>query len=120
MIKLQDILQIHLRISEEDIAKLRLHPRTYISAILEERDRIHRNVAVKLKGGTGSFRSIDEKPCFTINSDKFNKGQRFHGLDKFHLNNSVQDYTYLCEVICSELFLQAGVPTPERPMPLLR
>jgi spore coat protein CotH len=42
--------------------------------------------------------------------DKFAKGQVFHGLDKFHLANSVQDPSYLSELICGELFRAAGVP----------
>jgi len=42
--------------------------------------------------------------------DKFTKGQLFHGLDKFHLANSVQDPSYLAELICGELFRAAGVP----------
>ena len=36
----------------------------------------------------------------------------FHGLEKFHLNNSVQDGTYLHEFVCSTLMALAGVPAP--------
>jgi len=42
--------------------------------------------------------------------DKFQKGQSFHGLDKFHLNNSVQDGTLMWELVSGHLFRQAGVP----------
>ena len=42
--------------------------------------------------------------------NKFREKQNFHALDKFHLNNSVQDETYACESICSDLNLAAGVP----------
>ena len=42
--------------------------------------------------------------------DKFKDDQRFHGMDKFHLANSVQDPSYLSELICGELFRAAGVP----------
>jgi hypothetical protein len=31
-------------------------------------------------------------------------------LDKIHLNNSVQDRSYLTEILCGDLFLAAGVP----------
>src|SRR5260370_9148043 len=51
-----------------------------------------------------------DRPALTLNFDKFNEGQRFHGLDKIHLNNSVQDPTWMTETICSELFRDAGVP----------
>jgi spore coat protein H len=65
---------------------------------------------VHLKGAAGSFRGIDDKPSLTVNMDKFVKGQRFHGMDKFHLANSLQDPSYVSELICGELFRAAGVP----------
>src|SRR5439155_23129644 len=44
------------------------------------------------------------------NFDKFVPGQKFHRLDKIHLNNSVSDPTYMTEILCRELFAAAGVP----------
>jgi hypothetical protein len=69
-------------------------------------------VAVRLKGGPGSFRPLEDKPAFTVNFGRMAPGQKFHGLKKLHLNNSVQDHTYLAEKISRELFDAAGVPTP--------
>src|SRR5205814_289689 len=51
-------------------------------------------------------------PAFTLNFDRFVPGQTFHGLKKVHLNNSVQDRTFLSEKISRELFEAAGVPVP--------
>src|SRR5204863_7513253 len=48
----------------------------------------------------------------TLNFAKFRPEQRFHGLRKIHLNNSVEDPSYLNEVLGSELFRAAGVPAP--------
>ncbi len=70
---------------------------------------IYTNVAVHLKGSY-TFQPIDAKPSLTLNFDKFARGQRFHGLDKIHLNNSVQDPSYLCEKLARDLFNRAGVP----------
>jgi hypothetical protein len=70
---------------------------------------VYTNVAVHLKGSY-TFQGIDEKPSLTLNFDKFTPGQRFHGLDKIHLNNSVQDPSYLCEKLAREMFVAAGVP----------
>jgi len=67
---------------------------------------------VHLKGAAGSFRSIDQKPAFTLNFDKFISNQSFHGLQKFSLNDSVQDRSFLSEQISRELFEAAGVPAP--------
>src|ERR1043165_2116213 len=69
--------------------------RSNVLATVREGDAVYRNVTVHLKGGAGSFRSLDQKPAFTLNFDKFEEGQRFHGLKKIHLNNSVQDQSYL-------------------------
>src|SRR6185295_19057906 len=48
----------------------------------------------------------------TLNFDKFARGQRFHGLQKIHLNNSVQDPSYLSEALARQLFLDVNVPAP--------
>lgn len=88
-------------------------PREDVQATVREGSAVYTNVAVHLKGSAGSFRPIDsEKPALTLNFDKFAKGQRFHGLQKVYLNNSVQDPSYISEIICRELFAKAGVPSP--------
>jgi spore coat protein CotH len=42
--------------------------------------------------------------------DKFVDDQLYRGMDKFHLANSVQDGSYLSELLCGEMFVAAGVP----------
>ena len=69
-------------------------------------------VGLHIKGRVGSFRPIDDKPALTLSFDKFTPGQRFYGLRKVYLNNSVEDPTYLNEALGSELFRAAGVPAP--------
>jgi hypothetical protein len=80
-----------------------------VKATVREGRAVYTNVALHLKGSY-TFQAIDEKPSLTLNFDKFVSGQRFRGLDKIHLNNSVQDPTYLCEKLARELFTAAGVP----------
>jgi spore coat protein H len=45
-----------------------------------------------------------------VNMDKFGEEQTFHGMDKWHLSNSLQDPTYLTELICGEMYRAEGVP----------
>jgi spore coat protein H len=78
---------------------------------VKEGGRVYTNVEVHLKGGVGSYRPVNDNPGLTLNFEKNAQGQRFHGLKKFSLNNSVQDSTYLSEKICRELFNAAGSPT---------
>lgn len=80
-----------------------------VKATVREGDTVYTNVAMHLKGSF-TFQPLDGKPSITLNFDKFAPGQRFHGLDKIHLNNSLQDATYLCEKLSRDLFREAGVP----------
>jgi hypothetical protein len=102
----------HLRldIARTNMDSLRREPRRYVRATVRDGDTVYTNVAVHLKGAAGSFRGVDDRPALTLNFDKFKDGQTWRGLDKFHLNNSVQDGSYLAEAVCAELFLKAGVP----------
>lgn len=105
------VLKLILRGDKED--SLRDAPRDYVRGSLQEdgQPRVP-NVGVKLKGAAGSFREFDDRPGLTLNVDKYAKGQRFHGMKRFHLNNGVQDGTLLNEWLGSEVFRAAGYPAP--------
>jgi hypothetical protein len=77
---------------------------------LIEGTTIYRDIGVHLKGAAGSFRGVDDRPALTVSFDKFTPDQHFFGLSKIHLNNSVQDPSYMSEYICGELFRAADVP----------
>jgi len=109
--KKPQVVELSLEIAPGDYEALKREPRKYVRATLKEGDKTWKNVGVKLKGAAGSFRQIDDKAGLTINMDKNVDGQHFHGLDKFHLNNSVQDPSFVQELICGEIFREAGVPT---------
>jgi len=105
------IPQLRIEIAPANLEKLRGDPRSYVRAnIVEDGKTTLSGVGIKLKGAAGSFREVDDRPALTINTEKFAKDQSFHDLRKFHLNNSVQDDTYLNELLCSELLRSAGVP----------
>jgi hypothetical protein len=107
------IPQLRIEVEKSQLEKLNAEPRTYVKATIEENGRTtYKNVALKLKGAAGSYRDWGDRPALTLNMSKFNKEGQFHDLAKLHLNNSVQDDTYLSELICSELFRKAGVPAP--------
>jgi hypothetical protein len=86
--------------------------RPEVLATVREGGAVYTNVAIHLKGAAGSFRPIDDKPALTLNFSKHVPGQKFHGYSKISLNNSVQDPSFISEVICRELFDAAGVPVP--------
>ena len=70
----------------------------------------YKDVAVKLKGAAGSFQGLDQKPGLTVSLHKFKGAERYHGMEKFHLNNGAQDGSLLNEYIGGEMSRAAGVP----------
>ena len=103
------LTHIRIHLDEPALTALRLHPRIYVRATVAEGTLVYSNVGVHLKGQYGTFQGTDGKPSLTLKFDKFVRGQRFHGLDKLHLNNSVSDPSYLTELLCREPFRAAGV-----------
>src|ERR1051325_1881901 len=115
------IRRVSIEISDDGMNTLRRYhwrrggdtsDRVSVSATVRERGAVYTNVAVHLKGAAGSFRPVDGKPALTLNFAKWAEGQRFHGLQKLSLNNSVQDPAYISEKLCRELYNRAGVPMP--------
>lgn len=107
------IQRLTIRLTKQAAESLRSDPRKWTTATLVENgETIHERVAIKLKGAYGSFRDLDDRPSFTLDMDKHAAGRRFHGLDRFHLNNSVQDESLLRELLGSTIFRDAGIPTP--------
>ncbi len=106
------IPKLEIEIPAQGVTSLKRRGREYVRATIREGGAVYTNVAIRLKGGPGSFRPFDDEPAFTVNFDKFTEGQKFHGLKKIHLNNSVQDRSFVSEKICRELFEAAGVPVP--------
>jgi spore coat protein H len=105
------IPEIKITVEQAEYEKLRNDPRHYVRCeLVENGTATYKSVAIKLKGAAGSFRGVDDRPALTIITDKYQDGQKFHDLKKFHLNNSVQDESYLNELICSEIALKAGIP----------
>src|SRR5207253_9336101 len=101
---------IKIEIKSTNLAALQRNDRAYVPATVREGDIVYTDVGIHLKGAAGSKRDLNDKPALTLNFDKFQDRQKFHGLDKIHLNNSVQDPSYMTELLCGELFRAAGVP----------
>lgn len=109
-----EALELKLAITDDSVEKLRRDARVYVPVTLIEGGKEVARGGVKLKGAAGSFREVDDRPAFTINLGKFEaegaEARGFHGLEKFHLNNSVQDESLLCEWLSAEIFRSAGYP----------
>ncbi|MBK9139849.1 MAG: CotH kinase family protein [Verrucomicrobia bacterium] len=106
------VLDFHIQLTRQNLGALRREPREYTETTVVVNGQTYTNVGVKLKGAAGSFRSVDDQPAMTLHFSKWVKGRRVFGLRRLHLNNSVQDPSYLNEYVGGTLFRDAGVPTP--------
>jgi len=106
------VLPLLIDLAPDELKALQQDNRKFVRTTVREGTNVWKEVGIHVKGAAGSTRDLNDKPALTLAFAKFTPGQRFHGLRKIHLNNSVQDGSYLTENICSELFRKAGVPTP--------
>ncbi len=106
------VRELQIAIDPQGIRSLRQEPREFVSATVKEGATVFADVAIHLKGSVGSFREVDDKPDLTLDFNRFDFQQKFHGLRRIHLNNSVEDPSYCDEMLGSELFRAAGVPAP--------
>ncbi len=104
------IVTVALSVKPAAIESLRANPRSYVEGVMKVGKQTWKSVAVKLKGASGSFQPIDQKPCFTLNFGKYEGAERFHGLKKLHLNNANEDPSFLRQQLCGELVRAAGIP----------
>lgn len=103
--------EIRIHLAAEHVAALRTNPRQDVPATVHGFGETIRRTGLHLKG-RGTFRSIDDKPNFTLEFSRFVAGQRFQDVEKIHLNNSLEDPTYIKEQLGSEFFNRAGIPAP--------
>jgi hypothetical protein len=74
------------------------------------------DVMIRLKGNSsrnGPLSAGSERYSLKIDFDRTVAGQTLHGIDKINLNNGWNDPTQLREVLATELFAAAGVPSPQ-------
>ena len=102
--------QIQVQIPKVSLAKLQKDNRTYVSCDVTVDGRpVFHETGVHLKGHA-TFRNLSGRPSLTLNFSKFTDHQTLMGIRKLHLNNSLEDPSYLCERLASGLYAAAGVP----------
>ena len=99
-----------IEVGRAGMESLRQSPREWVHATLRVGAETFRDVGGHIKGSEGSLQPIDRHPSLTVSFNHFVPDQRLFGLRKIHFNNTAEDPTFMTEVICGELFRQAGVP----------
>jgi spore coat protein H len=72
------------------------------------------------KKGQSTLQPLAEKPSFSVKLDEFEQGADIDGVQKFQLNNSVKDDSYLAEPVAYLTYLRAGVPAPRTALAVVR
>jgi hypothetical protein len=101
---------VAITIDDSGVAALTADPYTAVPATVTYDGYTVPDVGVRLRGKIGSFRTLAGKPKFKIDFDAFVEDQRFWGLERLNLNNSVVDCSYLKEPLGYHIFDLAGVP----------
>jgi hypothetical protein len=104
---------IRVVLAASDLDRLRANPRTDVDAVVTVDGHSLTGVTVHVKGSTGSFRPVEDRPGLTLRFDRSDSDQRGLGHRTLHLNNSVEDASLLQEQLGAALFRIAGVPAPE-------
>lgn len=105
-------IHLRIRLGTNEWTQLAQAHRKYVSATISTDESAGMEVGVHLKGSTGSFRPLNDKPGWTLDFGRYKADQRFRGYRKIHLNNSIEDASTLSEQMGTELFRAAGVPAP--------
>jgi len=108
----RSLQRIKITLCDSETRILRNHPRKYVRGRVEIGGFRYEDAAIHLKGSAGSFQRLDEKPSLTLDFTRFGSLEGFRGLEKIHLNNSVEDPSFLNELIGAECFRAAGIPVP--------
>jgi len=103
--------RIEIQLDESPLAALRKAPRTDVAARARVDGWPWVKLSLHLKGATGSFRPIDDRPSFTLSTSKRSGSERILGTTKLHLNNGVEDSSRWREILGREVLSELGIPT---------
>jgi spore coat protein H len=95
-----------------NLKSLRERPRKDVSARVMFDGTEYEKVDLHLKGSTGSFRPLEDKPGLTLDFHHSPNSALPGGVQKIYLNNSVEDPSYCNEALGATIFRDQGIPTP--------
>jgi hypothetical protein len=108
------VREAELQLSDEAIAGLATRHDADLPEVpgvwLSDGERL--DVAVRLRGGVGSFRTLEGKPSLGLDFGEFTEGGTFLGVRRVLLSNLVQDGTLAGEHLAWALHDAAGGVTP--------
>jgi spore coat protein H len=104
--------QVHIETNSNALHALKHDARKYVPVTIVCGSSHFSNVGCRLKG-MGAFLPLDQKPSFALKFNEFVPRQRCLGFTKILLNNCLHDPTFVSEVLCNQLFREAGLRAPQ-------
>ena len=108
------------RINEQAIPNTVPYLRNYYPGTVSYDGELFESAGMRVKGGWGSARHLDEKASLKINLSDYGSGEgcpssrRVRGLKRLTLNNQVQDGSFVRERLSYRLYDLVGVPSLRR------
>jgi len=112
MFELDEVRHVELTVDEEGVANLTANPYTYVVGQVTYDGEVVEDVGIRLKGRLGSFRDLSGKAAFLLDFNRYVDGRTFYGLKKLSMNNMLNDYAQLHEVVAYPLYRDLGIPAP--------
>ena len=85
----------------------------YVKADVEFEGEFFRDVGLRFKGnGTYMMSAQSRKRPMKIDFNRYEKKQRFHGLQQLNLHNDVMDPSHLRQALAYPIFQDAGIASP--------
>ncbi|MCP4868537.1 MAG: hypothetical protein GY898_07440 [Proteobacteria bacterium] len=103
-------VQIHIELPSSSWDALTESPYDWAPADVVLDGRRIEDVAVRLRGRIGSFRTVGEKPKWKIDFNRYVPGRRVDGLEALSLDNNVVDCSGLKQKLGFEVLSLAGIP----------
>lgn len=108
--------EVALILAPEDVASLRAQPRSYVDASVRVDALPPVRARVRLRGSSGSFRPVDDRPAWTLDFAGVGAvdgaGEVLPGVERLQLGNGVEDPGLWDEWAGARLFRAAGIPAP--------
>ena len=85
----------------------------YAKADITMDGEVFKDAGLRFKGNSSyRFAGRSLKKPFKIDTNRFIKGQKFHGRTKINLSNAFLDSAFMKEKLGYEIYRAAGIPTP--------
>lgn len=108
-----EVIEVEIRMSEESASDLGSQPFEYVPIDIRiDGDEWLEDVAIRIKGRIGSYRTLSGKPGFRVDFDRLVPGRTWKGLKAMTLNNMVNDYAQIHEIIAYDFYQHVGIAAP--------